>query len=68
MYLAPYSYDMAPCELLFARLKTRDLSLSMIKAGKKVSTSLILYLLSSRTLPTSCMQWSRALLKSRSLS
>lgn len=35
MFLGPYSYDMAPAELLFAKLKTADLHPGEITVGKK---------------------------------
>ena len=35
MQLGAYSYDMAPAELLFARLKTSDLHPGEITVGKK---------------------------------
>jgi len=35
MQLGPYSYDIAPAELLFARLKTSDLHPGEIAVGKK---------------------------------
>ena len=35
MQLGAYSYSMSPCELLFARLKTRDLCPGEIAVGKK---------------------------------
>ena len=35
MQLGAYSYDMAPAELLFARLKTSDLHPGKIAVGKK---------------------------------
>ena len=35
MYLGPYSYDMAPAELLFARLKSADLDPGEVAVGKK---------------------------------
>ena len=34
MQLGPYSYDMAPAELLFAKLKTADLHPGQIAVGK----------------------------------
>ena len=35
MFLGPYSYDMAPAELLFARLKSSDLDPGEVAVGKK---------------------------------
>ena len=35
LLLGPYSYDMAPAELLFTRLKTSDLYHGEIPVGKK---------------------------------
>ena len=35
MVLGPYSYDMAPAELLFAKLKSTDLHPGEIAVGKK---------------------------------
>ena len=35
MHLGAYSYDMAPAELLFARLKTSDLHPDEVAVGKK---------------------------------
>ena len=35
LFLGTYSYDMAPAELLFARLKTSDLHPGEIAVGKK---------------------------------
>ena len=37
LQLGPYSYDMAPAELLFARLKGGDLTPGQVAVGKKVS-------------------------------
>ena len=34
MQLGPYSYDIAPAELLFAKLKTADLHPGQIAVGK----------------------------------
>ena len=36
MQLGAYSYDMAPAELFFARLKSADLFPGEVKVGKKV--------------------------------
>jgi len=41
MYFGAYSYDMAPAELLFARLKTSDLHAGEITVGKKNFTNVV---------------------------
>ena len=41
MFLGPYSYDMAPAELLFAKLKTADLHPGEIAVGKKNFTNVV---------------------------
>ena len=35
MFLAPYSYDVAPCELFFAMFKKVDLNPDNLSLGKK---------------------------------
>ena len=35
IFTGPYSYDAAPCELLFAQLKTNNLNPSGLQTGKK---------------------------------
>ena len=40
MQLGPYSYDMAPAELLFAKIKTADLHPGQIAVGKSKYSAL----------------------------
>ncbi len=40
MYSGPYSWSMAPCELLFSRLKAVDLNPEQLATGKTVSSQL----------------------------
>ena len=35
MFLAPYSFDVAPCELYFALFKSKDLNQSGLSTGKR---------------------------------
>ena len=34
MFLAPYSFDVAPCELYFARFKSKDINPEGLATGK----------------------------------
>ena len=34
MFLAPYSFDVAPCELYFARFKSKDINPEGLSTGK----------------------------------
>jgi hypothetical protein len=35
MYTGPYSYDVCPCELFFALLKSTDINPRQLATGKK---------------------------------
>jgi len=35
MFSGPYSYDIAPCELFFALLKSSDINIHQVATGKK---------------------------------
>jgi hypothetical protein len=41
VYTGPYSWSMAPCELLFSRLKAVDLNPELLATGKTVSLCLL---------------------------
>jgi hypothetical protein len=42
VYTGPYSWSMAPCELLFSRLKAVDLNPERLATGKLVSLSMLI--------------------------
>jgi len=35
MFLAPYSYDVAPCELVFAKFKQANINIDNLPVGKR---------------------------------
>ena len=66
LFLGPYSYDMAPAELLFAKLKSSDLHPGEIKVGKSNFANVVqLAVESMRKIPKDSilMMWHHVLLE-----
>ena len=66
MYLGAYSYDMAPAELLFARLKRSDLHPGEVAVGKKNFPNLVSIVVESISKipkPLIVMMWHHVLLE-----
>ena len=66
MMLGPYSYDMAPAELLFARLKLSDLHPGEVAVGKKNFSNVVSLVIESvRKIPKAyiLMMWHHVVLE-----